>query len=83
MHFAAFLTCPEQRELEGKETDKVQEADVAKPAVPEWQSPLVLCSKKEESLNFCLDHHRRNVVAVRDSYLIPSMEKYIDALGEV
>ena len=52
------------------------------PASSEWASPVVIATKKDGSLRFCVDYRRLNAVDVGDTYPIPRKDEYIDSLGE-
>lgn len=72
-----------QQELLRKEIDKMQEESVAEPVAIEWASPIVLVLKEDESLRFCVDYRRLNVVKERSSYPILRMVECINSLSEV
>ena len=52
------------------------------PASTEWASPVVLVTKKDGSLRFCVDYHRLNSKTAADSYPLPCMDDCNDSLGD-
>lgn len=59
---AQYPTAFKQRDREHKEIEKMHEAGFATPAVADWVLPNVFVSKKDSSLQFCIDHQRLNAV---------------------
>lgn len=48
----------------------------------EWAVPTVFVSKKNETLQFCIDYRELNAVTKRDSFPIPHMDEYMDPLDK-
>ena len=46
-----------------------------------WASPVVLVSKKNGSLRFCIDLRKLNARTVKDAYSIPRIEDALDSLN--
>jgi hypothetical protein len=57
-------------------------AGVIEAANSEWASPVVLITKKDGSISFCVDYRKLNALTVRDSYPLPTMDEYLDSLGD-
>lgn len=53
---------------------------VIEPSTSPWASPVVLCTKKDGSVRFCLDYRRLNSVTHKDSYPLPRIDDSLDAL---
>jgi len=70
------------REAETAEVKRHLEADVIEPTSSEWGPPVVLVSKKDGALRFCVDYRLLSVVTKKDSYPLPRMDECIDSLGE-
>ncbi|CAF0778308.1 unnamed protein product [Didymodactylos carnosus] len=47
-----------------------------------YASPIVLTSKKEGSLRFCVDYRGLNTITVRDAYPIPRIDSTLDSLQQ-
>jgi transposase InsO family protein len=70
------------RDVEKKEVERMLQAGVIEPANSEWASPVVLITKKDGSIRFCVDYRKLNALTVRDTYPLPRMDDYLDCLGE-
>ena len=46
-----------------------------------WASPVVLVSKKDGSLRFCIDLRKLNARTVKDAYSLPHIEDALDSLN--
>ena len=46
-----------------------------------WASPVVLVSKKDGSLRFCIDLRKLNARTVEDAYSLPRIEDALDSLN--
>ena len=75
-------TGPGMRKRIAEEIQKMLHAGVIEPATSEWASPVVLVSKKDGSLRFCVDYRRLNAKTLTDVYPLPRMEDCIDSLGD-
>lgn len=50
------------------------------PSTTPWASPVVLAPKKDGTYRFCVEYLRLNSVTVRDLYLLPLIDDFIDSL---
>ena len=48
-----------------------------------WASVVVLVSKKDGSLRFCIDFRKLNSCAVKDDYSLPRITETLDGLNGV
>jgi hypothetical protein len=55
---------------------------VIEPATCEWVSPILLVSRPDGSLCFCVDYRSLNAITVPDTYPLPRMDECIDSLGD-
>src|SRR6266511_5995731 len=46
-----------------------------------WASPVVLVSKKDESIRFCVDYKKTNAIIIVDAYLLPVVNDTVDKIG--
>ena len=47
----------------------------------EWASLVVVVTKKDGSLQICVDYRRLNQVTVFDAYPMPRVDELLDAIG--
>lgn len=62
--------------------DKVLASDVVEPAQTEWAVPIVSSPRKDGALCFLINNCKLISIMIRDSYLLPCVEKFIDSLGD-
>ena len=75
-------TSPGLRKRIDEEIQKMLHAGVIEPATSEWASPVVLVSKKDGSLRFCVDYRRLKARTLTDAYPLPRMDDCIESLGD-
>jgi hypothetical protein len=82
IHQAPYRAGTKSREVEREEVDRMLKADVIEPATSEWASPVVLVTKPDGSVRFCVDYRKLNALTVKDSYPSPRMDECLDSLGD-
>jgi hypothetical protein len=70
------------RKVEKEEVERMLKAGVIEPANSEWASPVVLITKPDGSIRFCVDYRKLNALTVKDSYPLPRMDECLDSLGD-
>ena len=53
------------------------------PLASPWTSPVVLATKKDGGLRFCVDYRRLNAVTKKDSYPLPRIDDTLNQLAGV
>lgn len=71
---------PVKLKLLNEEIDKMLEIGVIRPSKSPWSSPVVMVTKKDGSVRFCVDSRKLNSVTVRDSYPLPRIQDILDNL---
>lgn len=61
---------------------KMLEDNIIETTQSEWASPIVINSKKDDSLQFCVNYGKSNALTKQNSSPTFLMDKYIDSLGE-
>ena len=63
------------------EIKRMADAGIIEPSVSPWCSPIVMVTKKDGSIRFCLDFRKLNLVTRRDSKPLPRIDDTLDALS--
>jgi len=77
-----YLASFASREVIAKEVHRKRDLGVIEPSSAEWAFPVVLVSKPDRTMRFCVDYRQLNEVTVRDVYPLPRMDDCIDFLGD-
>jgi len=56
-------------------------ADVIRPSMSPWASPIVLVAKKDGDVRFCVDYQKLNQLIKFDACPMPRVEELIDTIG--
>ena len=70
-----------KRNVEQEEIMKMLDRGVLEPSNSPWSSPVVLVTKKDGSIRFCVDYRVLNSLTVKDAYPIPRVDECLDALS--
>ena len=71
-----------KREAEREEVDKMLQAGVIEPSSSPWASPIVLVTKKDGSIRYCIDYRQLNNITLKDSYPLPHPQDCLESLRE-
>lgn len=63
-----------------EEVKRIIEAGIIKPIESDWSSPVVLGTKKDGSLRFCVDYRRLNDVMKRNRWQIPRVDEIFEEI---
>ncbi len=72
----------QKRAVIEREVNKMLEQGLIEPSPAEWSSPIVLVTKKDGSIRFCINYIKLNAVTKLDTYSIPRIEDLMQDLGE-
>ena len=70
-----------KRDAEREEVQKMLDRGVIEPSRSPWSSPVVLVTKRDNSIRFCVDYRVLNELTVKDAYPIPRVDDCLDALS--
>jgi hypothetical protein len=63
------------------EVDKMLEQGVIEPSDSPWSAPVVLVTKRDGSVRFCINFTRLNSITCRDAYPLPRIDETLETLG--
>ena len=66
-----YRTSSEGHRIIGKECEDMLKKGVIRDSKSPWSSPVVLVTKKNGDVRFCVDYRRLNSLTVKDSYPLP------------
>ncbi|MCP3682342.1 MAG: hypothetical protein GY861_06590, partial [bacterium] len=69
-----------RQELERQIRD-LKNARVIHPSCSPWAAPVILVSKKDQSMHLVVDYWKLNLVSAKDVYLLPNITTLLDSLG--
>ena len=64
-----------------REVERMLKDDVIEPSNSPWASPIVLVTKKDGSVRFCVDYRKVNELTCKDAYPLPWIDEILDTLG--
>lgn len=69
------------RQEAAKQFEEMLSQDFIEPAQFEWPSPAALAPKAYISWRFCIDYRGLISITVKDTYLLPRRDNFVDSLG--
>ena len=69
-----------KREIEKQEVQKMLQRGIIEPSQSAWSSPVVLVTKRDGSVRFCVDYRKLNECTIKDAYPLPRVDECLDAL---
>jgi transposase InsO family protein/dUTPase len=70
-------------EIEYEEIQKMLKAGVIVPSRSPWTSPVVLVSKKDGTVRFCVDYRKLNQLTKKDSYPLPRIDLMLEKFHDI
>lgn len=70
-----------QKQISEQELEKMLQNDIIEPRTSPWSSPILLVTKQDGSIRFCIDYTRLNAVTIKNAYPLPRMDDSLDALS--
>ena len=64
-----------------QQVNEMLDKGIITPIISEWGHPVVIVSKRDLTLRFCVDYRDTNAVTKPDNYPIPRLDDCLDLLG--
>ena len=81
IHQAPFRTSSKERKIIEEETNKMLSQGIIERSSSPWASPVVLVTKKDGSVRFCVDYRKLNNVTIKDVYPLPRIDDALSCLA--
>ncbi|MDO9013470.1 MAG: RNase H-like domain-containing protein [Polynucleobacter sp.] len=81
IHSVPYRAGPHISNLQKKTVDELLKDGVIRPSSSPWTSPVVMVSKKDGSMRFCVDYRKLNALTKRDQYPLPRIDDVLESLG--
>jgi transposase InsO family protein len=76
----SYRTSHAEQVIQSKEIEEMLQNGIIRKSNSEWSSPVVMVTKKDGSVRFCIDYRRVNEVTRKDSYPLPRISEVLDVL---
>ena len=70
-----------QKEIVKNEIKKMLDQNIIEPSNSPWSSPIVLVTKPDNTIRFCIDYRKLNAVTKKDAYPLPRIAEALDTLS--
>ena len=78
---APYRVSPNERRVIDSEVERMLQDNIIESSKSPWASPVVLVSKKDGSIRFCIDYRRLNQLTKKDVYPLPRLDDSLAALS--
>ena len=81
MHQQPRRMAPSQKQQLKRLLQEMLAIDIIQPSNSPWASLIVLVTKVDGSLRFCVDYQKLNAITRKDAYPLPRIDDTLDSLG--
>jgi transposase InsO family protein len=80
INVAPYRLGPVEKQKVAEEIKVMQENDIIRPSRSPWAAPVVLVTKKDGTIRFCVDYRKINAITKKDVYPLPRIDEALDAM---
>ena len=82
VHVPSRRTAEHTRKVIDEELDEMLKHGIVRPSKSPYSSPVVIITKKDGGMRFCIDYRRLNDQTKIDQYPLPRIDDALDSLPE-
>ena len=79
---APYRVSAYERKAIEEQVQQMLEQGIIEPIISPWASPVVIVSKRDNTLRFCVDYRKVNQITKADRYPLPRLDDALDVLGK-
>ena len=76
-----YRSGPKEQEAIENEVSKMLKNNVISASQSPYSSPVLLVTKKDGSIRFCVDYRKLNSLTQKDAYNLPRIDDILDQIG--
>ena len=76
-----YLSGPKEPEAIENEVSKMLKNNVISASQSPYSSPVLLVTKKDGTIRFCVDYRKLNSLTQKDAYNLPRIDDILDQIG--
>jgi hypothetical protein len=80
INVAPYRLGPIEKQKVAEEIKVMRENDIVRPSRSPWAAPVVLVTKKDGTIRFCVDYRKINAITKKDVYPLPRIDEALDAM---
>jgi hypothetical protein len=80
INVAPYRLGPVEKQKVAEEIKVMCENDIIRPSRSPWAAPVVLVTKKDGMIRFCVNYRKINAITKKDVYPLPRIDEALDAM---